>query len=1638
MSLCCAKPLPSRFYVVATLFTLLSFAGIATGQVSPGVVSWSAYDSGQYDTINLQSLNVSLNIPIMSKSGAFPFNFNLTGGDSYVTKNIVHLGAGMLAVPLEGTANGALGKFSGADGGGGLISIMNTHTTGAFCPGGGSTTKYSNWYLQFPDGTQHFLPATDYTLGTGCPTSFTDQVIDGTGYSLSVTGNSLGSVYDRGGVVFTNTGHIQDSNNNTITYSADGYNDTMGLSVLSCSPSSVCLASSNGTITFGWNDVAGGAPSVSETYTNYTIQSAFNCPGLIDYDESTTIGLTNNISFSPDSTSIGMAWEPTPGYPGNTTGRLSQLTLRTGSTVGFNYNPNNAANDGLNCTYIVPNEVTRTTSDGTVSYTLSFFQNSGANYGETDTKIDIAGNKTVYTFSGLTSTGNAAAPIIQALTEIQYFTNNGTVAAPSYSLTPTKQIVYCYNSGASPTASSCPTAVVSEPVLQIATFTTRDGMSTSAEQYTTYDNYGNVTYSAQYDFGGTSPVQATSVAYGSWNGSACVAVSATINNKPCQVVTTQGTNTVGYSRFTYSSTGNLLTSYVSPNGGSTFLSNPTPNIYNTNGTISTAYDVAGNATTYAYISGSYTGCSSCTNFPFPTSMTTGGLTASATYSGSGGVKLTHTDANVVGNTTIYGYTDPWNRVGSVQDPLGNMFYKTYSVFSLGSSSTFNNTITTFDGYGRPVNVQNQQGPGLNHYDTVSTAYSFSGGNSPNQAYITTNFPCTEPYTSYCPGTNQIFKDMFGRIGWTSIPSTGEYVETQYILQDVLKTLGPAPSGESTKSVQTEYDGLGRPVSVCKISPNSVTGSVSCGQKNGPYNGVLTTYSYTSTTGSQTVSRTRGAQTRSTTVDGLGRVIKKITPEGGTWTYYYDSSYGSCPSGYTGAPGQLEASVDPKGNVLCYTYDSLNRVKAINANGTSCRGFWYDSATSFPTGVTIANGAGRMIEAYTWPCGNNSAITDEWFSYDKDGNMTDMWEMTPHSGQYYHSTATFAANGVVTSLQLVSPSLYTINYGLDGEGRWNTLAKGSSTMVSGPNSMYNAAGQPIEVDLTGSDKDLYTYNSVTGNMTQYEFEVGGANETGVLTWNGNNTLQSLAITDGFNSGGSQTCASSYDDLARLVVFDCGSGNWGQDFAYDQYDNLTQSVISGRSGGTWNPGYNTSNNYVTGATYDASGNMTNDGGHNVYGYNEFDKLLWAAGSGTPTCGTTGKCITYDAFGRMVEQSSTTAWSEIWYTQVPGSKINMSGTTANYGYWPSPGRGTFVASGSNIFFHQDWLGNDRVVSQLSSNTVLADRAYAPYGQQYNTFGSTNPVYGTFAGNTADFDSGVLFDTPSRELAQYQGRWLSPDPAGVGWNQYAYPTNPNSGVDPSGLQPLYYQNNGVAWESSTQMDELVFNETLPGVASNSVLPGGGTVGADGGSSSSTSSSSSASSTAPMCYCAGDLTSGALAGTAAALPADFWGTFGTGAPAGIQIVGLVAQYYGPNCCIDNNGNLLVSDSPANATIAGNAWLLGVSNGDGQALAGNFSVTESVSTIALGNQGQVLSNDFVTSQNYTWSTTNSNGEFIDNLNVTTDPDPGFMKNEQTFFVNGASVSTLFNQMVIYQSFNPALCMCSGAPLIIANPVVVKP
>jgi RHS repeat-associated protein len=87
----------------------------------------------------------------------------------------------------------------------------------------------------------------------------------------------------------------------------------------------------------------------------------------------------------------------------------------------------------------------------------------------------------------------------------------------------------------------------------------------------------------------------------------------------------------------------------------------------------------------------------------------------------------------------------------------------------------------------------------------------------------------------------------------------------------------------------------------------------------------------------------------------------------------------------------------------------------------------------------------------------------------------------------------------------------------------------------------------------------------------------------------------------------------------------------------------------------------------------------------------------------------------------------------------------------------------------------------------------ASAPYGESYDSAGSSSSDL-NFTGQFQDTIIG-LYDFQHREFDPVQGRWISPDPAGLQaadssdpqtWNRYAYVRNsPLNLTDPSGLEP-------------------------------------------------------------------------------------------------------------------------------------------------------------------------------------------------------------------------------------------------------------
>jgi len=1425
--------------VVSALVGGLNLTAQTFNYESMGLPPLSAYDDHGTDVIDLVSLVPRVKIPFITKQGAIPYAVSayMDSGcypagqrnSSYwvcVGGGIQPTGPTDLIWSYPAGSGSPIRTLVGGSG----TSVSFSYKAPTACGGGPQGAYYADWYITTPDGSTHFFGGTVYSCSAAGPTSMIGTAIDGSGLTAYVAFVSGGltdtfnaTVWNASGdYVSSGTGSTPEYDPYGNTISNYGQTDTLGIQVLTYSSQNVNYPK---TWTATWQDtsnnnqsIQSSIPSSLSASRNFTTScnsgsACYETPG----GQPLSIDFITTTSF-PDGTSMTFTPEQGPGGAGTTTGRLASFTTRAGGTISYTYGQPWCYDCNLTtgiAGHPSNGSLTRTTSDGTWQYS---FVTGGTQI------LDPGMNKTVYTFNHINSQSSEdyfGSSVLQTVTTYQ---NTGTVSAPAYTLLSAKTI--CYNGTTPPGCAASPG--YSWPITEQDVYTTLGSMATSSRVQTMFDSYGNTTSVANYDFGASSPTLKTTTTYGTWNGSTCVSIGNYINNRPCDVKTVDGaSHTISEKRFGYDSKGSLLTAYVW--NGSAWLSNSTPNVYNPNGTPSVIYDLANNPTTYQYDSSKYYECLSCTNYPFPTSISKGGLTTYSTWNGLGGVKLSDKDAS--GNTTTYCYTtgtgcsggtvDPFWRPQSATDPLGNVVNKTYpsgfspttlnSSFAFNSGNSTQNITGTIDGYGRSTNTQTKQSPSAANYDTTSKQYGWSG----TYRQIQSTLPCSTTSASQCSFSSATTTSLIDALGrpYTITDGGGGVVTKTYPQNDVLTVLSPSPSGENNKQFQKEYDGLGRLTKSCAIGNGSTT---ACGQNTGTANGLTTSYAYTYAAGSSTTTVTRGSQTRSTTADAMGRITQKVIPETGalvsgnwvpgTWNFYYDS-YSSCPTGYQGATGRVAASKDPNGNLVCYAYDSLGRATGVNANGTTCRHFYYDNSTgysgSIPSGVsTPINSLGRMVEAATDSCSSGTLITDEWFSYDQDGQITDMWEMTPHSSQYYHSIAKFFENGKVKSLQLASPNLYTVTYTLDGEGRWDSITDTTTgqALVAGPkppNAMYNPAGQPIEIDLTGTDKDLYTYDSA-GRMKTFTFQVGTTPKTmvGTLNWNTNGTLNNLAIVDGFNSGGTQTCnfnstlpgGKGYDDWARLLGVDCGSGQWGQTFSYDNYDNLSKlASITGRIGTTWTPVYNTSNNHCNGCTYDTNGDVTGDG-NNVYGWNEFSKLKWTATSGTPTCGTSGRCAIYDAFGRIVEQSIGTTWRQRWITQL-GETALMTGTSPSWAYWPAPGGGRVLIYGNSTaydYLHADWLGNARIDSDLGTHAIATDQAYSPYGELYDIFGSNVAQNEVFAGLTGNFAPGtttpVVWDTPNRELSMI-GRWLSPDPAGAGWNQYAYATNPNSSVDPSGL---------------------------------------------------------------------------------------------------------------------------------------------------------------------------------------------------------------------------------------------------------------
>jgi RHS repeat-associated protein len=203
-----------------------------------------------------------------------------------------------------------------------------------------------------------------------------------------------------------------------------------------------------------------------------------------------------------------------------------------------------------------------------------------------------------------------------------------------------------------------------------------------------------------------------------------------------------------------------------------------------------------------------------------------------------------------------------------------------------------------------------------------------------------------------------------------------------------------------------------------------------------------------------------------------------------------------------------------------------------------------------------------------------------------------------------------------------------------------------------------------------------------------------------------------------------------------------------------------------------------NHVGGDTYDAAGEVTNDG-PTAYTYDAEGRMT-AAGSTT---------YTFDGDGKRVKKSTGTLY---WYG-AGGSVLaetDASGNTSNEYIFFAGGKARRDGSGNVYFYFGDQIGTTRTITN-STGSLCYDADFYPFGGERTPVMNTCAQNYKFAGMERDPETGNDH-TQFRQYASNLGRWMSPDPMGgdimnpQSLNRYAYVmNNPPTLTDPEGLGP-------------------------------------------------------------------------------------------------------------------------------------------------------------------------------------------------------------------------------------------------------------
>ena len=320
------------------------------------------------------------------------------------------------------------------------------------------------------------------------------------------------------------------------------------------------------------------------------------------------------------------------------------------------------------------------------------------------------------------------------------------------------------------------------------------------------------------------------------------------------------------------------------------------------------------------------------------------------------------------------------------------------------------------------------------------------------------------------------------------------------------------------------------------------------------------------------------------------------------------------------------------------------------------------------------------------------------------------------------------------------------------------------------------------------------NQMTGILTSTQgtngFPVGSASPGQALfnfvTYNFSATQdngQIMSMVDARQGG--NTVSYTYDSLKRLT--NAQTTAWTQAITYDGFNNIaTKTVPTGSAEPTF-PGVNSANSQLSGATYDANGNMTampSAGPALAYDYENRAK--------SATMGSFVESYFYDESNRRVEKINSLN-DFIYFYGVDGRLLSTFKATVS-------GSSYSLALVSNrVYFGGVLIGQAGLTAQLDASTLQDRLGTSNAGYPYGTDQASPPTTDDaldFASYSRDVNSGLEY-AHSRYYSGGYGRFVTPDQSGASmdprnpgsWGRYSYaqgdPVNNNdpSGNDPSGL---------------------------------------------------------------------------------------------------------------------------------------------------------------------------------------------------------------------------------------------------------------